>query len=655
MGLLNLLKYSRGSFSARVFYLFTVTIIIVYISFTAFFIYYQCKTLKQNLIYNGKEYVKHLAYSSRLGVFAENKDLLSGPLEGIMQSEEAILAQVFTINGKVLKTLRRMEEAKPDEEYPEARERTLRMLRKSGTILYFEGRGNIEFWAPVISSKGYSGEEDLFFKENSSRNNNKIIGFVRIIFTTELLNKSIKDIFLKSIFIPVIIMIPGWIIAYFIVRGITKPLGRLTEGVKAIEVTGAFEKVSVDANDEIGRLAQAFNDMTDSLMKKEAEKQQLEEQLRHAQKMEAVGTLAGGIAHDFNNIISVIIGYGRLLQKKDNDEELASQYLDHILFCAGRAAAFTQRLLTFSRKQMINPRPVNLNSIIRNIEGILTRLINEDMDFKVELANEDLIVIADSGQIEQVLMNLTTNARDAMPRGGCLKITTKSVALDRQFFISSGGGRPGRYAMISVADTGTGIDKQIKEKIFDPFFTTKEIGEGTGLGLSMVYGIVRQHDGYIDVSSESGKGTTFKIYIPLSSSVVEDIDSEAAPQIKGGTETILVAEDDENVRELLTTILQSYGYKIIEAVNGSDAIEKFIENKSEIKMILLDVIMPKKNGREVYEEIKKIRPDIKGLYISGHPSDLININGDTKNGISLLPKPILPDDLIRKIREILDG
>ena len=655
MGLLNLFKYSRGSFSARVFYLFTVSIIIVYISFTAFFIYYQCKTLKQNLIYTGKEYVKHLAYSSRLGVFAENEDLLSGPLEGIMQSAEAILVQVFTIDGKVLKTLGRREEAKPAEEYPEAREKTLNMLGKSGNPLYFEGKGNIEFWAPVISSEGYSGEEDLFFKEDSSRKKNKIIGFVRIIFTTKLLNKSIKDIFLKSIFIPVIIMIPGWIIAYFIVRGITKPLGKLTEGVKALEITGSFEKVSVKTKDEIGRLAQAFNDMTDSLKKKEAEKQQLEEQLRHVQKMEAIGTLAGGIAHDFNNIISVIIGYGRLLQKKDNDEEVAGEYLDHILFCAGRAAALTQRLLTFSRRQMMNPRPLNLNAIIRNVEGILTRLINENIDFKIEYADEDLIVIADSGQVEQVLMNLTTNARDAMPRGGCLKITTKSVALDRQFFISSGGGRPGRYAMISVADTGTGIDKQIKEKIFDPFFTTKEIGEGTGLGLSMVYGIVRQHDGYIDVSSEPGKGTTFRIYIPLSGSVVENGDSESAPQMKGGTETILVAEDDENVRKLLTTILQSYGYKIIEAVDGRDAVEKFMENRSEIKMLLLDVIMPKKNGREVYEEIKNIMPGIKGLYISGHPIDVININGDTKNGIGLLPKPILPDDLVRTLRKILDG
>ncbi len=653
MKFLNCLKYDSRNFGSRIFYLFAVFILIISVSFTVFIIYQQSKTLNENLKSEGRLLANLLAYNSRLGIFAENEEMLQTPVEGIVRHKEVILVQVFTADGRELKTMGSLEKENPGKDYPKLQDRTLFISAKSGPV-FFDGNGIVDFLAPVVSSEGYSAEEDLYFRENQTENNN-VTGYVRIVLTKKHLNKDLQAIILKSIFIPVVFLISGWIIAFFIVKGITKPLDRLTEGVEAIKTTGSFKSIPVDTNDETAKLATAFNEMAESLKKREAEKQQLEEHLRHAQKMKAVGTLAGGIAHDFNNIISVIMGYGHLLQNENIGKDLAKQYLDHLLSSAERAAALTQRLLTFSRRQMMNLCPVNLNGIISNVGDIIARLISENMLFRVELAEEDLVVTADAGQIEQVMMNLATNARDAMPDGGTLTIGTKPVILDKQSIISSEDGKPGKYALISVTDTGTGMDRETKERIFDPFFTTKDSGEGTGLGLSMVYGIVKRHGGYIDVRSKPGQGTTIDIYLPLSDSVVKDIEPEKTPQLKGGEETILVAEDDGNVRRLATTVLRSHGYKIIEAVNGRDAIEKFIEHKEKIHFLLLDLKMPLKNGKEVYDEIRKIRADIKALFISGHPGDIIDIDGEAAKDIDFLHKPVSPDKLIRKIREVLDG
>jgi two-component system cell cycle sensor histidine kinase/response regulator CckA len=390
------------------------------------------------------------------------------------------------------------------------------------------------------------------------------------------------------------------------------------------------------------------------IMKDITERKRLEQQLLQAQKMEAVGQLAGGVAHDFNNILTAIIGFGTLLKIETGKDELLRSYVTQILTSAERAATLTQALLAFSRRQIISPTPLNLNEIIQRVERLLSRLIGEDIELSTFLTDKDLTVMADSGQIETVLMNLATNARDAMPDGGSLIIKTERIELDHEFIKAHGYGKPGFYALISVEDTGLGMDDKTKERIFEPFFTTKEVGKGTGLGLAMVYGIIKQHNGYINVYSEPRKGSIFKIYLPLIKSKVEEAEPVAHPVLKGGTETVIVAEDDAQVRELIKEVLEGLGYKVMEAEDGEDALKVFNENKDRIQLLILDVVMPKKNGKEVYNEIGKVRPDIKAIFISGYNADIIHQKGILEEGLDFISKPILPDELLRKVREVLD-
>lgn len=384
-------------------------------------------------------------------------------------------------------------------------------------------------------------------------------------------------------------------------------------------------------------------------------RKKLEDQLRHAQKMEAIGQLAGGIAHDFNNILNAIMGFGSLIEMNMKEDDPNRIHLKEILNAGERAVHLTQGLLAFSRKQVIDPKPQNLNEIIKGVEKFLMRIIGEDIELKTSLSDCDLTVMVDGSQMQQVLMNLATNARDAMPNGGDLIIEAKQVGLDVEFIKRHGYGKAGRYALLTVTDSGIGMDEKTRERIFEPFFTTKELGRGTGLGLAMVYGIIKQHDGFINVYSEPGKGTTFKIYLPLIKSEVEEkVSAMPAAYPEGGTEIVLVAEDDQAVRKLTKDILERFGYKVIVAEDGEDAIGKFMDNKENIQLLLLDVIMPRKNGKEVYEEIKKIKPDIKTIFLSGYTANLIHKKGILEEGLNFILKPVSPKELLRKVREALD-
>lgn len=385
------------------------------------------------------------------------------------------------------------------------------------------------------------------------------------------------------------------------------------------------------------------------------ERKKLEFQLRHAQKMEAVGRLAGGIAHDFNNILNVIMGYGTMVADTLEAGSPAKENMNEVLIAAARAADLTQKLLVFSRKDVVEVMPVDINEIILGVKKMLGRIIRESIEFNIELSDRPLTVLADAGQIEQILINLAVNSTDAMQKGGRLTISSGLQEVNDDYVAAYGYGKPGQYALITVADTGQGMDAETQKKIFEPFFTTKGLGEGTGLGLAICYGIIKQYGGYINVYSEPGKGTVFKIYLPLSEEAASlEKQKEAAAPFKRGNETVLVAEDDASQRKLATIVLESFGYSVVSAVDGEDAIAKFMENRERISIAMLDMIMPKKNGREVGEAIRKVSPRVKILFASGYTMDIIKGKELTESGSDFIHKPFTPKDLLLTMREILD-
>ena len=406
------------------------------------------------------------------------------------------------------------------------------------------------------------------------------------------------------------------------------------------------------ANPAIRHIVVNARDITER-KRSEEEREKLRTQLLQSQKMEAIGQFAGGIAHDFNNILTVIMGCAHYLKKELKDKDPLQLDINDMLASTEKASSLIQSLLTLSRKKVINPRHINLNEIVHNMQRLLVRLISEDIKVETRLADRKLIVMADPGQIEMVLMNLVMNARDSMPGVGLLTISTDFVELDDEHIENSCQIRQGKYAAIVISDSGKGMDEATRERIFDPFFTTKEAGKGTGLGLAMVHGVVKQHNGYINVYSEIGMGTTFRIYLPLAVTESTDVKPECVRAPEKGTETLLFAEDNKEVRKFTKMMLEKSGYEVIEAKDGEDAVNKFLKNRDRVQMLLLDVIMPKKNGKEAYDLIRKIRPDIKALFISGYTADAIERKGLMEEGFDFILKPVSPLAFLKKIREVL--
>jgi len=386
------------------------------------------------------------------------------------------------------------------------------------------------------------------------------------------------------------------------------------------------------------------------------EYRRLEEQFRHSQKMQAIGQLAGGVAHDFNNILTAIIGYSHLLILNMKTDDPLKINVEQILQASDRATNLTQSLLAFSRKQLLTPKPHDLNIVVAELQKFLLRLIRENISLSISSDGSDLTVYADRPQLEQVLMNLVANAGDAMPQGGSISLRTEHFHMDQRFIDTYGFGREGAYALITVADTGTGMDAETKERIFEPFFTTKDQGKGTGLGLSMAYGIVTQHEGFINVETRPGSGSVFSIYLPLfSGKVGHEPQTQEKELIPGGTETVLVAEDDAAIRKLISRILGNYGYKVVEAVDGRDAVAKYAEFGSGVDLLLLDGIMPWKSGRDVYREVLLINPKARAVFMTGYSEDIMNREGLLEPGIDVIQKPLTPSALLKKVRQALDS
>jgi PAS domain S-box-containing protein len=419
-------------------------------------------------------------------------------------------------------------------------------------------------------------------------------------------------------------------------------------------LTRVVEVKAFPLRDEAGQVTSVIEITTDI-----SEKVRLEEQLRQSQKMEAVGTMAGGVAHDFNNVLQAIMGYAELLGQRLEPDSPLRRYLEMIQTSSVRARDLTRAMLAFSRKQVSEPVALDLRELLVDGLGkILPRLLGEDIELEVRIAEGDFISLADRSQIEQALINIAGNARDAMPGGGLLTINLDRVHLDADDAKARGYGVPGTYNVIAIADNGIGMDQEVQAHLFEPFFTTKEVGKGTGLGMAIVYGIVKRHDGYVNCYSEKGVGTTIRVYLPQLQGETPGPSAVVAPLSppRGGSETILLAEDNPEVRQMIVEVLSGAGYRVMVAENGEEAVALWQKNRGAIALLLFDVIMPKLNGRAAAEQIMAPGGEqIPLIFLSGYSENHIHRQGIIEPGINLIQKPVSPQDLLRKVRKVLDG
>ena len=502
-------------------------------------------------------------------------------------------------------------------------------------------------------------------------------GAISIGLSTASLQARMSAIWLEGISAALVAASVGTLISLLISRSITRPIKELAAAAQRIGRGEFHFSARARGNDELGALTHSFGDMTDrlihlrdglvlrtaeltktaeSLQTEMAERKQLEEQLLQSLKMESIGRLAGGIAHDFNNLLTAIIGYSELSLSKIPKGDPVQADLEEIQKAADRAASLTGQLLAFSRRQIIEPKLVGVNQLIMEVGSLLQRLIDESISLALLPGPSAGWVKVDPHQFEQVLINLVVNARDAMPEGGQLTVQTSNVVLTPQQARELGEVQPGEYVVLTISDTGTGMSAETQKQIFEPFFTTKDQGKGTGLGLATCYGIVKQNNGHIEVESELGTGTRFRIYLPRveAPSDVPAVADEPEPWPRG-TETVLLVEDEPAVRTVTSSALSSQGYRVLEATNGVEALQVSEDHAGEkISLLFTDVIMPTMGGKELAEQICERRPDIKVLFTSGYDNDAIADHGLLEPGLEFLQKPAPLQELTSRVRHVLD-
>jgi len=409
-------------------------------------------------------------------------------------------------------------------------------------------------------------------------------------------------------------------------------------------------------DDEVALITMVGQVVNNALQRRryEEEREVLQAQLRQSQKMEAVGQLAGGVAHDFNNLLQVINGYTEMAMDTIDTTDSTHESLQEVARASDRATTLVRQLLTFGRRETVHPENVSLNDIIADLMKMLRRVIGEHLELEVDAGSDLKHVFADPGQMEQILMNLCVNARDAMPGGGKITIRTHNVTIDRHFTSASPWAREGEFVVLSVKDTGEGIDPEVQERVFEPFFTTKEVGKGTGLGLATVYAIAERHNGFVHLESTPGMGTAFFIYLPVAekkATVTSVAKTDAAGEGQG--ETILLAEDDDLVRDLTIRILTRAGYQVIVAKDGDEAVAQFHKNRDSLDLAMVDMVMPKRSGREVFDAIRRYAEALPVLFSSGYGQDDLGGEPITGNNVSQIQKPFKPAELLRAVQQLL--
>lgn len=657
---LTFLEFFKKKFGIRIFAIGTVFIFVISFSFTAFFIYHQSKSLTDTLIQNNLLLADILAHNSRIGVFSENEELLKNPVDGIFQQKETEEVSIYNLKGRLLKRQARSDPQdvkKPDtadETAAQIEPEIFDKLKASTSPLYLENQQRMEFWSPVVARSGYREAESLFVETIPLPQKEHVIGFVRITVGKSLLDKRLGALLVKSVMICILFLIVGSGIIYFAVKRVVNPLNTLIEGVQSLE-KGAFgEKVPVETDDEIGKLAAAFNQMSESLLKRETETKQLEERLRHAQRMEAIGTLAGGIAHDFNNILGVIVGYAELALLDIPKQTPTHRSLSEIFKASSRAKDLVKQILTFSRQTNQERHPLLIKPIVEEVLKMMRASLPSTIEMRHNFKPGLSPILSDPTQIHQVLMNLCTNAGHAMEEGGgVLEVNLDEVEIGPGNSDLSDDMQPGRYQILTVSDTGHGMDASIKERIFDPYFTTKGPGKGSGMGLSVTHGIVKSHGGKINCRSEPGKGAAFSVFFPT----IEEKTPERQEQddsIPLGKERILFVDDETALADIGMQMLQNLGYDVVAKTSSIEALENFRTQPDQFDIIVTDSTMPNMTGVELAKNIKRIRPDIPILLCTGYSE---GISDETLKAIGiagLLMKPIIREKIARGIRHALE-
>ena len=771
---LNFLNNLNKKFSIKLFVLFAFFVFIVFFSFTAVFIHLQGKSLNNALIRDGKLLARILAQNIRIGVFSENANLLKDPVDSIFQREDILDISIYTKDGVLLKNKIRtgtISSDNPERDRTEEINRIIKKLGQSDAVINYEDHGTLEFWAPVFSRYDNSLDGTVFTEEPALHENNRLIGYEQITIGKKNLNEQLHNLLIRSVIIAVIFFLAGSVLIYSIMKRLTKPLDRLTVAVKTVGAGKVVDKVHVETRDEIGKLANAFNNMADSiksrelaLIKSEAKyrtlfeesrdvifiidtrdkfidanqaaldlfscsrdeilgrgletlfqepeelmnikrfigqdsyvkdrevrlrksngipldclltlsvhkddngdilgyqgiirdvthQKQLEAQLKQAQRMESIGTLAGGIAHDFNNILSPILLHSEMVMDDLVPDDPLQLNMKEIYKAAGRARELVKQILTFARKREEEKIVIKSSLIVKEVINFLRSTIPTTIEIRYVIKAEHDMVLADPTQLNRIVMNLCTNAAYAMrEQGGILEVSLENEDISKEklngFFIL----RPGRYLKLTVKDNGTGISPDILERIFEPYFTTKKFGEGTGLGLSTIHGIVKNYGGSITVESEAGRGTTFYVYLPVTATGDSDMENRKT-DIPKGTEHILIVDDEKSAVNSMRETLERLGYKVTPRTSSIEALETFRNDPEVFDLVITDMTMPNMTGKELVIEIKKSRPDMAIILCTGF-SDQISREGAKELGIdAFIMKPIIRSEIANSIREVLD-